>query len=185
LSSLTRRGCLKWQWSGLGRLIRLNALQSVIAYLWKESLLIPVAQFIDFPDNLKQIMNGHTAVIKGGLQMSVIPSWLLKNNLTRNLSDGRPINQINEEEVVSQANIIRQKQLKDVVIVGICVYVSLPPLLISLKIVADSPLDITSQNEYRVRDILQRELGPKTNIVCSRDGMPPLSNPKSPLTHKL
>jgi len=34
-------------------------------------IILIVSKFIDFPENLKRIMNGHTAVIKGGLQMYV------------------------------------------------------------------------------------------------------------------
>ncbi|KAJ6612262.1 hydantoinase/oxoprolinase [Mycena sp. CBHHK59/15] len=58
--------------------------------------------FIDFPPHLKQLMNGHTAVIKGGLQI-----------------DGRAINQIDGAEVMEQAMQIRSKGLKDIVLVGI------------------------------------------------------------------
>ncbi|KAF8916303.1 hypothetical protein CPB85DRAFT_1432323 [Mucidula mucida] len=46
-----------------------------------------VPSFIDFPAHLKALMNGHTAIIKGGLQI-----------------DGRPINEIDEPEVIEQAN---------------------------------------------------------------------------------
>ncbi|KAJ6570225.1 hydantoinase/oxoprolinase [Mycena vulgaris] len=91
--------------------------------------------FVDFPLHLKAIMNGHTAVIKGGLQI-----------------DGRPINEIDEAEVIEQANQIKSKGLKDIVLIGVF-----------------SPLDVNGQNEYLVRDILLRHLGPDVNIVCSRD----------------
>ncbi|THU96615.1 Hydantoinase/oxoprolinase [Dendrothele bispora CBS 962.96] len=91
--------------------------------------------FIDFPQNLKRIMNGHTAIISGGLQI-----------------DGRTINPIVESELVEQAARIRAKGLKDIVLVGVF-----------------SPLDVSGTTEYAARDILQRELGPGVNIVCSRD----------------
>ncbi|KAK7437589.1 hypothetical protein VKT23_018487 [Stygiomarasmius scandens] len=58
--------------------------------------------FIDFPENLKRIMNGHTAIISGGLQI-----------------DGRPINPIVESELVEEAAKIRAKGLKDIVLVGV------------------------------------------------------------------
>ncbi|KAJ7746610.1 hydantoinase/oxoprolinase [Mycena metata] len=91
--------------------------------------------FVDFPPHLKSLMNGHTAIIKGGLQI-----------------DGRAINEIDEAEVVQQAKLIRSKNLKDIVLIGVF-----------------SPLDVSGQNEYLARDILFRELGPEVNIVCSRD----------------
>ncbi|CAA7263046.1 unnamed protein product [Cyclocybe aegerita] len=58
--------------------------------------------FIDFPEGLKSIMNGHTTVIDGGLQI-----------------DGRVINELREEQVVEQARVIHEKGLKNVVVVGV------------------------------------------------------------------
>ncbi|KAF8990607.1 hypothetical protein BDQ17DRAFT_1393103 [Cyathus striatus] len=58
--------------------------------------------FIDFPKHLERIMNGHTAIIKGGFQI-----------------DGRVINNLDEAEVIEQAHIIRDKGLKAVVVAGI------------------------------------------------------------------
>ncbi|KAF8815021.1 hypothetical protein BYT27DRAFT_6854318 [Phlegmacium glaucopus] len=91
--------------------------------------------FIDFPDDLSEIMNGHTTVIHGGLQI-----------------DGRIINDLREHEILDQADIIRSKGLKNIVLVGVY-----------------SPLDVEGKTEYKVRDILLKELGPEINIVCSRD----------------
>ncbi|KAJ6577349.1 Hydantoinase/oxoprolinase [Mycena capillaripes] len=91
--------------------------------------------FVDFPAHLEALMNGHTAIIKGGLQI-----------------DGRTINEIDEAEVIEQAEHIKSKGLKDIVLIGIF-----------------SPLDVDGKNEYLARDILLRELGPEINIVCSRD----------------
>ncbi|TFK39114.1 hydantoinase/oxoprolinase [Crucibulum laeve] len=91
--------------------------------------------FIDFPDNLKHIMNGHSAIINGGLQI-----------------DGRIVSELDEEEVIQQTKEIRKKGLKNIVLVGIY-----------------SPLDVDGKNEYKARDIIQRELGNTVNIVCSRD----------------
>ncbi|KAJ7671643.1 hydantoinase/oxoprolinase [Mycena polygramma] len=89
----------------------------------------------NFPPHLRALMDGHTAIIKGGLQI-----------------DGRPINEIDEAEVVEQAEQIKLKGLKDIVLIGVF-----------------SPLDVDGKNEYLARDILVRELGPDVNIVCSRD----------------
>ncbi|THU86391.1 hydantoinase/oxoprolinase [Dendrothele bispora CBS 962.96] len=58
--------------------------------------------FIDFPPNLKKIMNGHTAIVSGGHQI-----------------DGRLINPVLESELVEQATQIRAKGLKDIVLVGV------------------------------------------------------------------
>ncbi|KAF8957579.1 DUF917-domain-containing protein [Flammula alnicola] len=91
--------------------------------------------FIDFPQDLKDILNGHTAIIHGGLQI-----------------DGRTINDVQETEVLEQAKIIREKGLKNVVLVGIY-----------------SPLDVEGKHEYKARDILRRELGDGVNIICSCD----------------
>uniref|UniRef100_A0A8H8CPV3 Hydantoinase n=1 Tax=Psilocybe cubensis TaxID=181762 RepID=A0A8H8CPV3_PSICU len=91
--------------------------------------------FIDFPPDLKALLNGYTSIINGGLQI-----------------DGRTINDVREEEVVQQAAIIKQKGIKNIVLVGIY-----------------SPLDVQGSQEYKARDILRRELGDGVNIVCSRD----------------
>ncbi|SJL08135.1 related to D-amino acid hydantoin hydrolase (hydantoinase) [Armillaria ostoyae] len=90
-----------------------------------------VPPFVDFPENLKKLMNGHYAIINGGLQMQV-----------RDL----------QAEVVEQAIQIKAKGLKNVVVIGVF-----------------SPLDVSGSNEYKVRDILAKELGPAVNIICSRD----------------
>ncbi|KAK0471126.1 hydantoinase/oxoprolinase [Armillaria novae-zelandiae] len=94
-----------------------------------------VPPFIDFPENLKKLMNGHYAIIKGGLQI-----------------DGRLINDIVEAEIMEQAIQIKAKGLKNVVVIGVF-----------------SPLDVSGSNEYKVRDILAKELGVAVNIICSRD----------------
>jgi hypothetical protein len=52
---------------------------------------------------LKTLLNGHTAVIHGGLQI-----------------DGRTINDLREDEVVEQTRIIKEKGLRNVVLVGVC-----------------------------------------------------------------
>ncbi|KAF5322650.1 hypothetical protein D9619_002211 [Psilocybe cf. subviscida] len=91
--------------------------------------------FIDFPEALKALLNGHTAIIHGGLQI-----------------DGRTINDLREDEVVEQARIIKEKGLRNVVLVGVY-----------------SPLDVEGRQEYKARDIMRRELGDDVNIICSCD----------------
>ncbi|KAJ7284699.1 hydantoinase/oxoprolinase [Mycena rebaudengoi] len=58
--------------------------------------------FIDFPPHLNEIMNGHSAIIQGGLQI-----------------DGRTISELNEAEVIEQAKQIKSKGLRDIVLIGI------------------------------------------------------------------
>ncbi|KAF8182301.1 Hydantoinase/oxoprolinase [Pholiota molesta] len=58
--------------------------------------------FIDFPKDLKELLEGHTAIIHGGLQI-----------------DGRTINDIQESELLNQARIIEKKGLKNIALVGI------------------------------------------------------------------
>ncbi|KAJ3576514.1 hypothetical protein NP233_g376 [Leucocoprinus birnbaumii] len=91
--------------------------------------------FIDFPGHLKRIICGHIAILKGGLQIN-----------------GTVVNELDEEELVHEAQVIKEKRLKNIVIVGIY-----------------SPLDTTGRQEYLARDILLRELGKGINVVCSRD----------------
>ncbi|KAF5355124.1 hypothetical protein D9756_005712 [Leucocoprinus leucothites] len=91
--------------------------------------------FTDFPEHLKRIICGHIAILKGGFQIN-----------------GELVNELDEEELLREAQIIREKGLKNIVIVGIY-----------------SPLDTTGLQEYRARDVLLRELGKGINIVCSRD----------------
>ncbi|EPQ56795.1 hypothetical protein GLOTRDRAFT_92967 [Gloeophyllum trabeum ATCC 11539] len=58
--------------------------------------------FLDFPPSLRAIMDGHVAILKGGLQI-----------------DGKLINDINEAEIVSECKIIKEKGLKAIAVVGI------------------------------------------------------------------
>jgi hypothetical protein len=68
--------------------------------------------------------------------------------------DGSAIDEIDEAEVVAECAKIKEKNLSNIAVVGVY-----------------SPLDRDgSSQEERVRDILLRELGPSTNVVCSRDG---------------
>ncbi|KAJ7739325.1 Hydantoinase/oxoprolinase [Mycena olivaceomarginata] len=65
-----------------------------------------------FPPHLKSLMDGHTAIINGGLQI-----------------DGRAINEIDKAEVIEQAKQIKSKGLKDIVLIGpgICYFHELGP----------------------------------------------------------
>ncbi|KAF8583161.1 Hydantoinase/oxoprolinase [Ramaria rubella] len=58
--------------------------------------------FLDFPTSLRSILEGHVAILKGGLQI-----------------DGKTINEIDKDEIVAESFKIREKGLKAVVIVGI------------------------------------------------------------------
>ncbi|KAJ9248981.1 hypothetical protein DTO207G8_7049 [Paecilomyces variotii] len=91
--------------------------------------------FIDFPPALSRIINGHTAIISGGLQV-----------------DGSLIGEIKPDEVREQARTLKDKGLKNVVLVGIY-----------------SPIDETYKQEEQARDILAQELGPEVNIVLSKE----------------
>ncbi|KAJ7914890.1 hydantoinase/oxoprolinase [Mycena leptocephala] len=72
------------------------------AVVQADSRRLSKVAFIDFPSHLKSLMNGHTAIIKGGLQI-----------------DGRAINDIDEAEVIEQAKQIKSKGLRDIVLIGI------------------------------------------------------------------
>ncbi|THH04846.1 hypothetical protein EW145_g5222 [Phellinidium pouzarii] len=58
--------------------------------------------FIDFPSRLRAIMDGHVAMIDGGLEI-----------------DGKEIKPISDTQLKEQCNIIRSKGIKHVVIVGV------------------------------------------------------------------
>ncbi|EPE05645.1 hydantoinase [Ophiostoma piceae UAMH 11346] len=58
--------------------------------------------FIDFPTDLKNIMNGYQGNIAGGVQI-----------------DGTLIAAVNEEEVIAQAEVIKAKGLTSVAIIGV------------------------------------------------------------------
>ncbi|KAI0777763.1 DUF917-domain-containing protein [Trametes elegans] len=66
--------------------------------------------------------------------------------------DGREILPLNEKQVVEQCAIIKEKGLRNVVLSGIY-----------------SPLDSEGKHEAAAKTIIERELGPSVNVVCSRD----------------
>ncbi|KAI0072072.1 DUF917-domain-containing protein [Panus rudis PR-1116 ss-1] len=89
--------------------------------------------FIDFPVHLKKLTEGHVAYVNGGLEI-----------------DGREIAVLDEQQLVRECQMIREKGVENVVISGIF-----------------SPLDTDGRQEYKARDIVKRELS--INVVCSRD----------------
>ncbi|KAI0826527.1 DUF917-domain-containing protein [Trametes gibbosa] len=66
--------------------------------------------------------------------------------------DGREILPLNEQQVIEQCAVIKSKGLKNIVLSGIY-----------------SPLDNEGKHEVAARAIVERELGPSVNVVCSRD----------------
>ncbi|OCT48018.1 hydantoinase [Cladophialophora carrionii] len=93
---------------------------------------------VDWPQDLKNIIHGYSALIPGGCNI-----------------DGQLIADIDDDRVREQADIIKAKGLKNVVVVGI-----------------GSPVDHHHHQEQRVRNILQESFESsqhKVNIVCSRD----------------
>ncbi|KAH9835241.1 hydantoinase/oxoprolinase [Rhodofomes roseus] len=66
--------------------------------------------------------------------------------------DGREIRPLKEEQLIEQCRLIREKGLKNVVLCGVY-----------------TALDSEGKHEVQAAKIMQRELGPSANIVCSRD----------------
>ncbi|KAI0088853.1 DUF917-domain-containing protein [Irpex rosettiformis] len=66
--------------------------------------------------------------------------------------DGREIKPVSEDQLIEQCRVIREKGLQNVVIAGIF-----------------SPLDNDGKQEVFAKAAVERELGPKVNVVCSRD----------------
>ncbi|KAI0674400.1 hydantoinase/oxoprolinase [Trametes maxima] len=91
--------------------------------------------FIDFPKRLRALTEGHVGYVDGGFEI-----------------DGREILPLNEQQVIAQCAIIKEKGLKNVVLSGIY-----------------SPLDNEGKHEAAAKVIIERELGPSINVVCSRD----------------
>ncbi|KZT59564.1 hypothetical protein CALCODRAFT_516015 [Calocera cornea HHB12733] len=91
--------------------------------------------FVDFPPELRGIMEGHVGYVDGGLQI-----------------DGSVILPLGEEQVVAQCKEIKAKGINNVVLVGVF-----------------SNLDTEGRYEQRARDIVLKEMGEGTNVVCSSD----------------
>ncbi|KZT59565.1 DUF917-domain-containing protein [Calocera cornea HHB12733] len=91
--------------------------------------------FVDFPPELREIMEGHIGYVDGGLEI-----------------DGSQILPLGEEQVIAQCKEIKAKGIDNVVLVGVF-----------------SNLDTEGRYEQRARDIVLKELGQGTNVVCSSD----------------
>lgn len=91
--------------------------------------------FVDWPPTLRRLMEGHVGFVKGGVNI-----------------DGSLIADLDEDELVKQAEIIRSKKLKNVVIVGV-----------------GSPMDTQFGQEAKARRILQVHLGDGVNVACSHE----------------
>ncbi|KKY24432.1 putative n-methylhydantoinase a acetone beta subunit [Phaeomoniella chlamydospora] len=90
--------------------------------------------FLDFPPILARIMNGHVAYLDGGLEF-----------------DTRDIMPLNEDQIRSECQTIREKGITDVAIAGIF-----------------SPLDIEGRQEERVKEIILQEIQ-GADVVLSRE----------------
>jgi N-methylhydantoinase A/oxoprolinase/acetone carboxylase beta subunit len=89
---------------------------------------------IDWPSSLRNVIIGHYALVKGGLEV-----------------DGSLISDINEQEIMEQCKIIKQKCIKSVVVNGIF-----------------SPIDTMERQEERAAEIVKRELGEQVDVVLSK-----------------
>ncbi|KAI0711177.1 hydantoinase/oxoprolinase [Cerioporus squamosus] len=89
--------------------------------------------FIDFPKRLRKLTEGHVAFVDGGFEI-----------------DGREIFPLNEEQILQQCAIIKEKGLTNVVLSGIY-----------------SPLDTEGRHEAAAKSIMQRELGSSINVYMT------------------
>jgi DUF917 family protein/N-methylhydantoinase A/oxoprolinase/acetone carboxylase beta subunit len=89
---------------------------------------------IDWPSSLRKIILAHYALVKGGLEI-----------------DGDLISDIDEEEIVEQCKVIKEKGIKSVVVNGVF-----------------SPIDTVEEQEQRAAEIIKRELGDEVDIVLSK-----------------
>lgn len=95
--------------------------------------------FFDFPPILKKIMNGHVAYLDGGLEI-----------------DGREILPMNEDAIRRECQIVKQKGISEIAVVGVF-----------------SPLDYAGLQEERAKKIVLEEL-PDADVVLSRESKQPL-----------
>ncbi|KAI0746875.1 DUF917-domain-containing protein [Daedaleopsis nitida] len=91
--------------------------------------------FIDFPNRLRALTEGHVAYVDGGFEI-----------------DGREILPLNEQQIVHECALIKAKGLANVVLSAVF-----------------SPLDSDGKHEAAAKAVVERELGPTVNVVCSRD----------------
>jgi len=88
---------------------------------------------VDWPASLRKIILAHYALVKGGLEI-----------------DGDLISDIDEQEIVEQCKVIKEKGIKSVVVNGVF-----------------SPIDTVEEQE-RAAEIIKRELGDEVDIVLSK-----------------
>ncbi|KAJ4990223.1 hydantoinase [Stagonosporopsis vannaccii] len=89
---------------------------------------------VDWPASLRKIVLAHYALVKGGLEI-----------------DGSLISDIDEQEIVEQCQIIKEKGIKSIVVNGVF-----------------SPIDTVEEQEQRAAEIVRRELGEQVDIVLSK-----------------
>lgn len=89
---------------------------------------------VDWPASLRKIILAHYALVKGGLEI-----------------DGDLISDIDEQEIVEQCKVIKEKGIKSVVVNGVF-----------------SPIDTVEEQEQRAAEIIKRELGDEVDIVLSK-----------------
>jgi DUF917 family protein/N-methylhydantoinase A/oxoprolinase/acetone carboxylase beta subunit len=89
---------------------------------------------IDWPPSLRKTVISHYALVKGGLEV-----------------DGSLISDIREQEIVEQCKIIKEKNIKSIVVNGIF-----------------SPIDTVERQEERAAVIIRRELGEDVDVVLSK-----------------
>jgi DUF917 family protein/N-methylhydantoinase A/oxoprolinase/acetone carboxylase beta subunit len=89
---------------------------------------------VDWPPSLRNTILGHYALIKGGLEI-----------------DGSLISDIKEHEIVEQCKIIKEKNIKSIVVNAVF-----------------SPIDTVERQEERAAEIIKRELGEQVDIVLSK-----------------
>lgn len=89
---------------------------------------------IDWPVSLRKIILGHYALVQGGLEV-----------------DGSLISDIQEQELIEQCQIIKEKGIKSIVVNGVF-----------------SPIDTVERQEERAAEIIKRELGNHVDVVLSK-----------------
>ncbi|KAF2118207.1 hypothetical protein BDV96DRAFT_488522 [Lophiotrema nucula] len=89
---------------------------------------------VDWPPSMRKIILGHYALVKGGLEV-----------------DGDLIDEIRENEIRAQAQVIKEKGIKSVVVNGVF-----------------SPIDTVYRQEERAADILREEIK-GVNVVLSKE----------------
>ncbi|KAG9904660.1 DUF917-domain-containing protein, partial [Aureobasidium melanogenum] len=89
---------------------------------------------IDWPADMKDLILAHYALVKGGLEV-----------------DGNLIGKIDPQEIKEQCNIIRQKAITSIVVIGVF-----------------SPIDSTHRQEEKAAQIINETL-PGCNVVLSKE----------------